>query len=177
MKKIGNIIFYTFASLIFMMFVMEVFMPNRSIELIGFKGYVVPTPSMKPVINPGDLIFVGKVDLDALEAEDIITYYRDLNFDGKNETVTHSIRSITYEDGIRTFRTYGINNTQDDQYTITDEDIIGVYLFRVPWIGFIIIFFKILTANPILFGLILINVTIFIVLIKVLRKKPKEENQ
>jgi len=175
MKKIGNIIFYTIASLIFMMFIMEVFIPYRSIELIGFKGYVVPTPSMKPVISPGDLIFVGKADLDNLEAEDIITFYADINFDGRNETVTHAIRSIEYEAGVRVFKTYGINNTADDTYYITDDDVIGSYLFRIPWLGFPIIFFKILMSNPIMLGLILINVTIFIVLIKVLKKKPKED--
>jgi len=174
LKKIGNIIFYIVSSFMILLIFVEVLFPTRSIDLLGFKVYAVPTPSMEPVIKVGDLIIVGKADLDELDEDSIISFYADINNDGKDEVVTHQIRSIVFEGETRLFRTYGINNNADDTFRTTDEDIVGVYQLRIPFLGFIVLFLKILVENPIFLGLILLNIAIVIVLIKVIKRKPGE---
>jgi signal peptidase len=174
LKKIGNILFYIFSSLMILLILVEALFPSRSIDLIGFKVYAVPTPSMEPVINVGDLIIVSKADLDELDESSIISFYADLNNDGIDEVVTHQIRSVVYEDDERLFRTYGINNESDDLFRTTDDDIVGVFRFRIPLLGYLVLFLKILVENPIFLGLVILNIVIIVVLIKVIRRKPGE---
>ena len=72
----------------------NVFMPEHTVKVFGFKPYVVITDSMEPVINVNDLIVVTNPKVDELVEEDIITFYADINYDGEKEVVTHYIYSI-----------------------------------------------------------------------------------
>lgn len=175
LKKIGNIIFYTFSAFLLLLVSIEFLFPANSMSIIGFKLFAVPTPSMEPVINVGDMIVVVPANLDNLGEGDIISFYADLNNDGVDEIVTHKIRSIIYEGETRLYKTYGINNNSDDLYRTTDDDLVGTYLFRIRFIGYIVLFLKIMFQNPILLGLITINIFIVIILVKFIKKKPKEE--
>ena len=57
-------------------------------DVIKFRSYIIVTPSMKPTINPGDMILVKKTDIDKLEKGDIITFNKD------NIVATHRIEEI-----------------------------------------------------------------------------------
>ncbi len=173
LKKVLNILFYIFTTFLMVVVILELVAPSKTIDLIGFKGYSVATPSMEPIIKVGDIIIIVKADLDNLKADDIISFYADLNGDGIDEVVTHAIREIVYEDEVRLFRTYGINNTSDDLYHTTDEDIVGSYLFRVPFLGYVVLFINVMFRNPILLGLVILNITIIIILVKFIKKKPE----
>jgi signal peptidase I len=173
LKKVANMIFYMITSLMILIIIAEVFLPLGSMQIIGFKIYAVPTPSMEPVIRVGDLIIVTKPNLDQLDENHIISFYADLNQDGVPEVITHQIRSIVYEDDIRLFKTYGINNPSDDTFRVTDQDIVGVYRMRIPLLGYVVLFLKILVSQPIFLGLVLLNILIIVVLIKFIKRKPE----
>ena len=173
LKKVLNILFYIVTTFLMVVVILELVAPSKTIDLIGFKGYSVATPSMEPIIKVGDIIIVTKANLDELKAEDIISFYADLNGDGVDEVITHAIREIVYEDEVRLFRTYGVNNTSDDLYHTTDDDIVGQYLFRIPLIGYVVLFLNIMFRNPILLGLVILNIAIIVVLIKYIKKKPE----
>lgn len=75
--------------------------PDKIPTALGFAPLVVDSPSMTKdkrasyggAFNEGDIIIMGKVDVDKLELLDIITYNQ-INSLGKMETVTHRITNI-----------------------------------------------------------------------------------
>jgi len=175
-KKILNIIFYTITSILFIFIALEVIAPNKTMDIIGFKGFAVLTPSMEPVYNVGDIVISTKANLDELEIGDPITFRVDLNNDGKKELVTHYIFSIETIDGVRTYETVPEGRDYADPWTIYDEDIVGIVAFKIPWVGYVIIFALILIENPIFLGLVVLNVVIIVVIIKLIKKKPEEDH-
>ncbi|MBU1143144.1 MAG: signal peptidase I [Firmicutes bacterium] len=175
-KKILNIIFYTISSILFIFIALEVIAPTKTMDIIGFKGFAVLTPSMEPVYNVGDIVISTKADLDELKVGDPITFRVDLNGDGKKEVVTHYIFSIETIEGVRTYETNPYGRDYADPWEIVDEDIIGIVSFKIPFVGYVIIFALILIENPIFLGLIILNVIIIVVIIKLIKKKPKDDH-
>lgn len=98
-------------------------------DVIKFRSYVIVTPSMKPTINPGDMILVKKTDIDKLEKGDIITFNKD------NIVATHRIEEIDGD----SITTKGDNNNLEDT-PINKSDVIGRFVFSIPKIGYIISF-------------------------------------
>ncbi len=174
-KRILNILFYSISSILFIFIALEVLAPNKTMDIIGFKGFAVLTPSMEPVYNVGDIIISTKIDLDHLNVGDPITFKTDLNDDGKKEMVTHYIFSIEVINGIRTYRTNPEGRDYADPWTLVDEDIVGIVSFKIPWVGYVIIFALTLVQNPIFLGLIIFNVVIIVIIIKLIKKKPKDD--
>ena len=194
-KKIGNILFYTLASFLFMFLVLELIFPSKTIDIIGFKGFVVVSPSMEPEIKVNDLVIVTKVDESELEIGQIITFYTYLptvNQDSEGNTiylksrVTHYLADVITENGETIIKTKDYNKYHHDgsfdswndingnPTEITYEDVIGKVSFTVPLIGVIITFSMVLVRNPIFLGLVILNITIVVILIKYL-KKSKEK--
>jgi signal peptidase I len=196
-KTIGNIIFYTLASFLFAFFMMELLFPSKTMDVLGFKGYVVVSPSMEPEIKVNDLVIVTKVNEDDLEVGQIITFYTYLptiyqDDEGhtiyQKNTVTHYLAEITEEDGKTIIKTkdytkYHNNGSYDtwrdingDPVELTTEDIIGKVSFVIPWIGIIITIAMVIVRNPIFLGLIVLNVTIIIILIRYIKKSKGQTN-
>lgn len=96
----------------------------------GYSLYLVRSESMRPTINMGDLIITGPPN-GLLNGEvgtgTIITY------DYKNELVTHRIQSVEGQ----TLVTKGDAVEDPDPWTVSLSDIRGVYLFKVPYVGYI----------------------------------------
>lgn len=195
LKKIGNILFYTLASFLFMFLILELIFPSKTIDILGFKGFVVVTPSMEPEIKVNDLVIVTKVSESELEVGQIVTFYTYLptvNEDSEGNTiyiksrVTHYLADIISEDGKTIIKTKDYkkfhnegsfdvwNDINGDPTEITYEDVIGKVSFKIPLVGIIITFSMVLIRNPIFLGLVILNVTIVIILIKYL-KKSKEK--
>ena len=90
---------------------------------------------MVPTINMADLIVTGPPNgpiKGNIETGTIITYT--LN----DEPITHRITSI---DGNK-IKTRGYNSEDVDPWVVQGQDIIGVYIFKVPFIGFILNFIR-----------------------------------
>ncbi len=117
---------------------LEVFVPTMTLPIFGFKPYRVITTSMEPVINRGDLVIDGRFDIATLQPNDIITFEADVDYDGDKDIVTHYVYSITGNatEGyfIRTIRYAGVTS---DPWILEEEDIIGRYLFHIPFVGYV----------------------------------------
>ena len=109
----------------------------------------VLSPSMKPTINKGDIIFSTKLteeEKKELKAGQIITFKADLDNDGKPEVNTHRIVEdgvIKDGDNVR-YQTRGDNNEFQDSYTVPSGDVISVFDenkdAKIPVLGNVITF-------------------------------------
>ncbi|MBN1643530.1 MAG: signal peptidase I [Dehalococcoidales bacterium] len=93
--------------------------------------YYVKTGSMKPAINPGDIVITGPVGgwlTGELEVGKVITYMQG------DVMVTHRIVKIR-EDGALT--TKGDANEDPDPLTVLPHNVDGIYMFKIPLVGYI----------------------------------------
>lgn len=163
-KKVGNIIL----NVVVVLVLVFAFATTLSTILSGSKGYTnifgytmvsVESDSMAggkykdddsvkvKGFNKGTLLFVKVLDDEdksALQVNDVITYYVDLNGDGVNELNTHRIVNVM---DVGYFETQGDNNIlsdsdQNDGYVVTTNTIIGQYKgFSIPVLGYAVSFF------------------------------------
>ena len=137
---------------------------DKVYDLIKFKSYVILSDSMKPAMDPGDVIFIKKINVDNLKAGDIITFQKE------EFIATHRI--IKFED--KSIITQGDNNNLADD-PLTKENVIGKYIFKVPKIGYFYSFVR----SPI--GIIVISIIIVIIIIYEIcfvdDKKEKKNNK
>lgn len=108
-----------------------------SIMLVSgyFKYYAlgIVSNSMYPEIARGDIVVVKK--LNNQEKQDIklgqvIVYQRE------GRVIVHRLVDVSKLNGKNVYTTKGDNNQTSDNYTFTDEDIIGVATYKVPMIGY-----------------------------------------
>ena len=129
-KVLGNLLFVIVVFLLLVGLLTGLSSKSEKVyDVIKFRSYVIVTPSMKPTINPGDMILVKKTDIDKLEKGDIITFNKD------NIVATHRIEEINGDSII----TKGDNNNLEDT-PINKSDVIGKFMFSIPKIGYIISF-------------------------------------
>jgi len=172
-KQIGSIFFYIISGILVLYIITEAFMPSMTIKVFQFKPYVVITESMEPVLNVNDLIIVYNPNIDKLEVEDIITFEADIDYNGTKEIVTHYIYSITDDgEGNLTFRTIREGGTVPDTWILSEDDVIGVYGFKISQLGVFINFVK----SPFGIAAILVNIGV-IVAIVVLVKSDKKKTE
>lgn len=108
--------------------------PEKPPSVLGVTPLVVLSGSMSGTreghIETGDLIFVGTVSADELEVGDVIAYM------SGGSAVTHRITAIdSGEDGTRQFTTRGDANNAEDADPVTETQLVGRYLGRLPKVG------------------------------------------
>ena len=108
--------------------------PERPPSVLGVTPMVVLSGSMsgeaKDHIEVGDLIFVGQAEPQELEVGNVIAY-----MEGK-VVVTHRIIGIeTGEDGKLLFYTKGDANNTEDMNPVTEDNLVGIYRWRIPVVG------------------------------------------
>jgi len=96
----------------------------------GYNLYLVRSESMRPAINMGDLIITSPMN-GPLNGEvkpgTVITY------EFSNDLVTHRVKSI---EGT-TLVTQGDAVEDPDPWSVDLSDIRGIYLFKIPYVGFL----------------------------------------
>jgi len=105
--------------------------------------FVIVTGSMEPTINIGDVAYINtEYNLDDLQVGDIIAFYLNIDLTGEDEVVVHYIADIAYnESNERIYHTKREGTDINwDNWEITDENIVGKYVFKVPFIGKILLF-------------------------------------
>lgn len=117
-------------------------------NFIKFKSYVIVSNSMQPTIDPGDVIFIKKSDVNTLEVGDIVTFQKD------GFIATHRITEVQDDKVI----TQGDNNNLKDD-PLDKSNILGEYMFRVPKVGYFYSF----VGSPI--GIIVLTTIIAIIII------------
>lgn len=102
--------------------------------------YVVPSESMQPALNVGDVVMIrGGIghSFDDVRAGDIIVFHTD---DGGGRTIVHRVVEI-YSDGStgeRLLKTKGDNNPESYEgfdYPIAEEDYYGKVIAIIPGVG------------------------------------------
>lgn len=147
LENIKTVVFFIISGVLVLYIAINIFMPENTVKVFGFKPYVVVTDSMEPYINVNDLIIVKNPKSDELEEEDIITFYADINYDGEKEIVTHYIYSISEnDDGYLFFKThrYFAEGEQVfyDNWVISEDDILGEHAFTISYVGAVVGFVK-----------------------------------
>lgn len=141
-------------------------------EVPDFGGYlplIVLTDSMYPVIESGDLILCHTLEAEDVQVGDVISFYDPMG--NGTSVVTHRVLEIREKDGQPTFITKGDNNNVEDQVPVEADDLIAIYLKRIPKAGNVAMFMQ-TTA-----GMILCVVCPIILLIgyDLLRRKKYEK--
>ncbi len=109
-----------------------------SFGFFGFRPAFVPSHSMEPRINQGDVVLVGPVNPGDVKVGDIVMYQM-----SNKERVLHRVVEITTgDDGSREFVFKGDNNNVRDPFAVRDSQLIGRYLGRVPRAGWLAIKFN-----------------------------------
>lgn len=93
----------------------------------------VQSDSMSPTFDQGDLIVIKTCDTSKLQVGDIVTFHTII--DNQYALNTHRIESIDELNGMRSFTTKGDNNDVADTHIISDSDIVGQYVFKIPGMG------------------------------------------
>ena len=163
-KKVSNILATVVTVAVLCVMVLTILsvttVGRQTKRIFGYSMFIVTSDSMRATdFEAGDLIFVQEVDVQELETGDIISYISE-NPDNYGRTVTHKIREILKDNqGNLEFVTYGTTSGVDDEIRVTQDNVLGIYLMRVPQAGK---FFYFLKTTP---GYILFVLLPFLVLI------------
>lgn len=108
--------------------------PDVPPSVFGVTPMVVQSGSMsgnaKDHIEVGDLIFTVSADTDRLQEGDVISFMED------GLVITHRITAIdTDENGGRLFTTKGDANNVEDSFPVSEEQVVGIYKFRLAGVG------------------------------------------
>lgn len=162
-NRISNIAFYG----ILIILLANGLIARQNNEIPSFFGYSfmhVISPSMEPTIMTDDIAIGKKVDTD----DEIIvgdTYIYDSTYGIK---IIHRIIDQN-EDGEYIFK--GDNNDVADYDPVKREQIEIKYLFRIPYLGHVVVLFK----NP-MFYAVIIAIFLAIEILSYVKKK-KEANE
>ena len=108
--------------------------PNRIPSVFGWKPFIVLSSSMEDTIMPGDLILTKEIDALELKEGDVISFRTN-----KYTVVTHRIINIVDEEGERKYYTKGDNNDTADINPVCNNQIEGIYRYRIPELGKIVL--------------------------------------
>ncbi len=97
---------------------------------------VVESKSMIPTLDVGYLLVLQSRAPDKIYLNDIIVF----NTDYHDKPIVHRVKEIQIVDGEYRYFTQGDNNTLRDQGYRVYEDIIGVVVTAVPYIGYVTLF-------------------------------------
>lgn len=104
--------------------------PDKIPSVFGWKPFIVLSGSMEDTIMPGDLIFTKEIDALELKEGDVISFRTN-----KYTVITHRIINIVDEEGERIYYTKGDNNNSVDSEPVRDDQIEGIYRYRIPKLG------------------------------------------
>jgi signal peptidase len=104
---------------------------------------VVPSTSMVPTLNVGDLIVVRGVDATTVAPGDIIVFNVPSPYDSYTPSpVVHRVVDVRIENGKLAFVTQGDNLPSPDSWLVPAENVIGVCVGRVPYLGLPALFLR-----------------------------------
>lgn len=121
---------------------------------LGLNFFAVTSGSMEPKIPVGSLVYAGKYKLEDLKKEDVITFKVRDDQNGQVSVVTHRIAEVMKDEktekikddqGKETekkivkyeFVTKGDANNTVDARTVPAANIIGLYQWQVPYVGYV----------------------------------------
>lgn len=130
LKAFLNGIFYSLSVVCVVLVLAAIVIP----KIIGAVPLTVLTGSMEPTFRPGDLLITKEIDPAEVKTGQMITFQPE---SGVDTLITHRVVSAGVSiGGDRVFVTRGDANNQDDKAIIGDQ-VMGKYLYHVPYVGFL----------------------------------------
>jgi len=102
-------------------------------RLVGVRAFTELTGSMRPVLQPGDVVLVKDMKAGMAVAGQVITF-RDPK--GGDRLITHRVRTVSVDKGIVSFVTRGDANNADEEWQLRPDGQIGVVTNRIPLLGY-----------------------------------------
>lgn len=136
---LGTVILVILIAVIIVMFNARI--SGEAPNVFGYQVFRVSSGSMEPKLMIGDVIIVKDVEPEKIEVGDIVTYKGEVG-DLDDKFITHQIIATPeYVDGEYQFQTQGTAlGTIADPIWYEDQ-LIGVYVCKVPYIDSIYNFF------------------------------------
>lgn len=101
----------------------------------GADTFTVLSGSMRPVLDPGDLIVVRATDPDEVGIGSVVTFQME---SGDPAVATHRVVSQGVDDnGNPVFLTRGDDNKAADPVWIREEQVRGTVWYSVPYVGYV----------------------------------------
>ena len=162
LKILSKISFITCIGILSILTIHAILFPDAHRKIIPYQFYYVLTNSMEPTIGTNSLVLVKMYDESMkIEKDDIITFFA--NRFGERIIIMHRFSHVEInEEGEAVYKTHPEGSDSLDIYETKRNDILGVYLFHIPYIGKFILFLR--SA----FGLLWVCQIIVILLIKAL---------
>jgi signal peptidase len=121
---------------------------------LGVNFFYVTSGSMEPTIPTGSLVYSGQYKLEELSEGDIISFNLRSEDSGDITVVTHRVDSINKEETVKGDKptlnyqifTKGDGNSAVDANPVSPANIIGVYRWHVPYLGYVTSFAQTVTG-------------------------------
>lgn len=97
---------------------------------------VIATGSMRPMIYPGDMVLIKRMDGNDVKKGDVIQFKRE------NIYIFHRIIDITMVNNEKRYVTKGDNNSVKDSELVSPDDVKGKVIYVIPKIGWPTLLFK-----------------------------------
>lgn len=143
--------------------------PNQIPSVFGYKTMSVLTGSMRPVLQPGDMIVTKEINPQNITVDDVITYWVG------DKLVTHRVIDVVNKDGKLLFETKGDNNNIEDQELVQSDKVVGKLAFNIPKAGYTANFIR-SGKGLVIFFILPIMLIVAGELKKVLSEMSKEDN-
>lgn len=145
--------------------------PEKPPSVLGITPMVVQSGSMsgnaEDHIEVGDLIFISKAEADKLNVGDIISFMEE------KLVITHRITAIEKdEQGKLLFTTKGDANNVEDSFPVSEEQLVGIYRFRLAGVGDFAMFLQTPLGMIIFMG---IPLCLFVIADIIRRRKDDKE--
>lgn len=101
------------------------------------EAFIVLTGSMRPAIDPGDVVFVAQTPIEEVEVGDVVNFHPHAT---AQQTYTHRVVDITHDQRGTILTTKGDANEDPDPMQVNDEMLVGTVEHRVPAMGKLIVF-------------------------------------
>lgn len=162
LRIFSRVSFIVCVGLVFIVTVCAIVFPDAQRALMSYRFYYVLTNSMEPTIETNSLVLVKTYAEDMrLEKDDIITFLA--NRFGEEIIIMHRFSHTEINaEGETVYKTRPEGSDMLDIYETKQDDILGVYLFHIPYAGKFMLFFR--SA----FGLLWLCEMIVILLVKAL---------
>ena len=120
-------------------------------RFFGIKPFIVLSGSMEPEIHTGSMAYIHtKTDPYKIHSGDIITYKI------SDTVVTHRVIDET----VTTVTTKGDANEEADFSPVTRDNIVGKYLFSIPYLGYLYSYITTPFLFPVLVSLFVVELII-----------------
>lgn len=104
---------------------------------------VIPSNSMSPTLNMGDLVLIKGADPASLKVGDIIVFDVPPPYDRYTPSpVIHRVVDVRIEEGRLSFKTKGDSLSTEDPWSLPAERIRGMYSFKISFLGFPLLFMR-----------------------------------